>query len=237
MSFHRVMMAALAALFVTGTASVALAGCGGCGWSGVAPFANAPAPLYVSGGCGGCGSLAVTYAPAVYAPPAFAPAPPPIAPAPIAVDHWDTGGWSGCGWGGCGGIGCGCGSCGCGRGLLYGLLAAPAPIYVVNQGPEYTGPGIMVPYHTYSPQRVSWLPTTIPIFQAGVTAMATATATVIAMATVTATATRTPTITELVRASPMANAPMFVRTTTATGRLDMVTAMGIRIARSSMRNY
>ena len=54
--------------------------------------------------------------------------------------------------GGCGGIGCGCGSCGCGRGLLYGLAAAPAPIYVVNQGPEYSGPGIMVPYHTYSPQ-------------------------------------------------------------------------------------
>jgi len=153
MSFHRVMIAALAALFVTGTASVALAGCVGCGWSGVAPFAYPPAPLYVSGGCGGCGSLAVTYAPPVYAPPAFAPAPPPIAPAPIAVDHWDTGGWGGCGWGGCGGIGCGCGSCGCGRGLLYGQLAAPAPIYVVNQGPEYSGPGIMVPYHTYSPQQ------------------------------------------------------------------------------------
>ena len=96
-----------------------------------------------------CGDLCAA---AVYAPPAFAPAPPPIAPAPIAVDHWDTGGWGRCGWGGCGGIGCGCGSCGCGRGLLYGLLAAPAPIYVVNQGPEYTGPGIMVPYHTYSPQ-------------------------------------------------------------------------------------
>ncbi len=152
MSFHRVMIAALAALFVTGTASVAMASCGGCGWGGLAPFAYAPAPLYVSGGCGGCSSLAVTYAPPVYAPPAFAPAPPPIAPAPIAVDHWDTGGWSRCGWGGCGGIGCGCGSCGCGRGLLYGLLAAPGPIYVVNQGPEYTGPGIMVPYHTYSPQ-------------------------------------------------------------------------------------
>jgi hypothetical protein len=152
MSFHRVMIAALAALFVTGTASVATAGCGGCRWGGLAPFAYAPAPLYVSGGCGGCGSLAVTYAPPVYAPPAFAPAPPPIAPAPIAVDHWDTGGWSGCGWGGCGGIGCGCGSCGCGRGLLYGLAAAPGPIYVVNQGPEYTGPGIMVPYRTYSPQ-------------------------------------------------------------------------------------
>jgi len=47
------MIAALAALFVTGTASVALAGCSGCGWGGLAPFAYAPAPLYVSAGCGG----------------------------------------------------------------------------------------------------------------------------------------------------------------------------------------
>ena len=143
MSFYRAMIAALVALFVTGTASVALAGCGGCGWSAVAPFAYPPAPLYVSGGCGGCGSVAVTFAPPVaYAPPAFAPAPPPIAPAPIAVDHWDTGGWGGCG----------CGRCGCGRAAEYAVPVAPAPIFVVNQGPEYTGPGIMVPYHTYSPQ-------------------------------------------------------------------------------------
>lgn len=28
---------------------------------------------------------------------------------------------------------------------------APAPIYVVNQGPDYTGPGVMVPYRTWSP--------------------------------------------------------------------------------------
>ena len=27
----------------------------------------------------------------------------------------------------------------------------PAPIYVVNQGPEYSGPGIMMPYRTWSP--------------------------------------------------------------------------------------
>lgn len=146
MSFHRAMIAALAALFVTGTASAALAGCDGCGWGGLASFAYAPAPLYVSAGCGGCGPLAVTYVrPVAYAPPAFAPAPPPVAPAPIAVDHWDTGGWGG--WGGCG-----CGSCGCGASVLYAPAVAPAPIYVVNQGPEYSGPGIMVPYKTYAPQ-------------------------------------------------------------------------------------
>src|SRR5208282_4288374 len=146
MSFHRAIIAALAALFVAGTASVALADCGGCGWA-APPIAYQPVPLYTSGGCGGCGgSFAVTYAPAAaYAPPAFAPAPAPIAPAPIAVDHWDTGG---CGWGGCRGIGCGCGRCGCGGSALY----APAPIYVVNQGPEYTGPGVMIPYGTYSPE-------------------------------------------------------------------------------------
>ena len=28
---------------------------------------------------------------------------------------------------------------------------ARAPIYVVNQGPDYTGPGIMVPYRTWTP--------------------------------------------------------------------------------------
>ena len=27
----------------------------------------------------------------------------------------------------------------------------PSPLYVVNQGPEYTGPGLMVPYGTYAP--------------------------------------------------------------------------------------
>lgn len=144
MSFHRIIIAALAAWFVTGTASVASADCGGCGWGSPAFFAYQPAPLYVFGGCGGCGQLAVTYAPVPYAPPAFAPAQPPLAPAPIAADHWDTGGWGG--WGGCG-----CGRCGCGRSVVY---AAPAlaPIYVVNQGPEYTGPGVVVPYGTYAPQ-------------------------------------------------------------------------------------
>ena len=29
--------------------------------------------------------------------------------------------------------------------------AAHAPMYVVNQGPEYSGPGLTVPYGTYSP--------------------------------------------------------------------------------------
>jgi hypothetical protein len=43
--------------------------------------------------------------------------------------------------------------CGCGGSVAYAAptVIAPAPIYVVNQGPDYTGPGIMVPYRTWTP--------------------------------------------------------------------------------------
>jgi hypothetical protein len=130
MSSHRAILVAFTTLFAAGMTSAAFAGCGGCG-----------------------GSLAVTYAPLIeYAPPvayapaiAYAPPPveyappvaygPPIAVAPIAVNNWDTGG-----------------GCGCGRSVVYAQPVAPAPIYVVNQAPDYTGPGIMVPYGTYSPE-------------------------------------------------------------------------------------
>jgi hypothetical protein len=86
-----------------------------------APVAYAPT---YSGGCGGCGGAVVTYVQ-------------PVVTAPVAT--WGTG---------CGG---------CGASVVYAAPAveltpvAPAPIYVVNQGPEYSGPGIMVPYHTYTP--------------------------------------------------------------------------------------
>jgi hypothetical protein len=137
MSFHRSTLVAIATFFTVGMTSVAFAGC--CDWGTPAPVVYAPS------GCGGCGAA---YAPIVYATP--------IAPAPITV-----GGCGGCGtptaafsfvqpvapmptivgtWGG------GCG--GCGAPVVY---TAPAPIYVVNQGPEYTGPGVMVPYRTYAP--------------------------------------------------------------------------------------
>lgn len=122
MSFYRVTLVALATLF-TGIASAAFAGC--CGWGTPAPVA------YASYGCGGCG--------AAFAPMAYAPAPLPVA-----------------GWGtGCGGCGGGCG--GCGQSVAYVEAApimepqiAPAPIYVVDQGPEYAGPGIMIPYRTWA---------------------------------------------------------------------------------------
>ena len=99
------------------------------------------APAYAQGGCGTCGATA--YAPIVYATP--------IAPAPIAVGY------------GCGACGTptaavtfvppvaptptyGCG--GCGSPAVYN---APAPLYVVNQGPDFSGPGVTVPYETYAP--------------------------------------------------------------------------------------
>ncbi len=137
MSLYRVALAACAVLLATVFSSAAFAGC--------------------CGGCGGCGGYVVmTYAPAPvqYAVPVPAPvAPLPIAPAPIGVDHWDTGGWGGWNnWSGGGSWG-GCGCC-CNRGLFTnGFFGSPAvaPIYIVNQGPQYSGPGIMIPSLSYSP--------------------------------------------------------------------------------------
>lgn len=128
MSLHRATLFVLAALFTAGMTSVASAGC--CDWGVRAPVAYAP----VAYGCGGCGTPPAAI---VYAQPV---APPPPPPAPVAVSPWA--------WGT---------GCGCHRSVVYAAPAveptpiAPAPIYVVNQGPDYTGPGIMVPYRTWSP--------------------------------------------------------------------------------------
>jgi hypothetical protein len=140
MSFHRAILVASATLFAVGLSSAAFAGCGGCGFE--APAVYAP-PIYAQ-------------PIPVYAIPAPLPPPAVVAPAPIAVDHWDTGGCGtfggcggGCGFGGCGGFSSflGFNSCNCARAVGY----TPSPLYVVNQGPEYTGPGMMVPYQSYSP--------------------------------------------------------------------------------------
>jgi hypothetical protein len=136
MSFHRATLVALATLFTVGMTSLASACCGGWGYG--APVAYAGYGGY--GGFGGCGGCGAPTAAVVYAQP--------VAPAPIVV-----GGWGGSvGWGGGWGGGCGCGACGC-RGLIggYGGWGAPSPLYVVNQGPAYTGPGLMVPYGGYTP--------------------------------------------------------------------------------------
>ena len=110
------------------------AGCGGCGTVAYAPIVYAqpiaPAQIYVNSGCGNCG-MPVT--------PCCA-APVMQAPAPI------VGGWGG-GWGGCGGCAAPVASC-CGT---PGVYTAPAPVYMVDQGPDFAGPGIMEPYRTYAP--------------------------------------------------------------------------------------
>jgi hypothetical protein len=135
MSFHRAILVALATLFTVGMTSLASAGCCdwgfggpanyGCGGCGTPVYA-APVSYGYGGGCGGCGG---PMAAAVYAVP--------VAPSPIAV-----GGFGG-GWGGWGG------GCGCGYSAAY---AVASPLYVINQGPQYSGPGLMVPYGTYSPE-------------------------------------------------------------------------------------
>ena len=83
-----------------------------------------------SAGCGGCGTptAAIVYAA-------------PVAPAPRIA--WQTWGW---------GTGCGCH-----RAFVYAATPtvtltpiAAAPIYVVDQGPDYSGPGITIPYHLWT---------------------------------------------------------------------------------------
>jgi hypothetical protein len=153
MSFHRETLLAFATLFTVGMTSLASA-C--CNWGYSAPIAYAAVPVAVApvtyGGCGGCcGGCGAPTAAAVFAQP--------VAPAPISVCYWG-GGWGGAAWngswgggawsgwgGGCGGCCGGCGGC-CGRGVIG--YAAASPLYVVNQGPYYAGPGLMVPYATYS---------------------------------------------------------------------------------------
>ena len=159
MSFKRSILVAIATLITAGMTQVAFAGC--CDWGGQQPVA------YAQTGCGGCGTAA--YAPIIYATP--------VAPQPIAVGcgncgapvtccapsiaasyaapvaQWGTG-CGGCGapvgYGGYGGYGGGynngCGNCG-----VPAVYTAPAPLYVVNQGPDFEGPGLMVPYHSYAP--------------------------------------------------------------------------------------
>lgn len=137
MSLHRVLVAVVATLFTAGISSAASAGC--CGWGASAPVAYAPV-TYAYAGCGHCGtpSAAVVYAQ-------------PVLPAPAPVVY---SGWSGCGH--------------CGGGLfsyapaVEAIAVAPAPIYIVNQGPDYTGPGIMTPFHTWRPSASYVVPGTYP---------------------------------------------------------------------------
>jgi hypothetical protein len=175
MSFHRVVFVAVATLLSIGMTSIASAGCCDGGYSAPVYATVAPVGYGGYGGCGGCGTptaaavFAVPVAPAVPTPIVVSAAVPSGFGGPCC--SWNgcgNCGWSGLtsgcgncggsvGWGGCGNCGgsvswggCGnCGGCGgCGGSVVY---AAPS-LYVVNQGPTYSGPGIMTPYQTYSPE-------------------------------------------------------------------------------------
>jgi hypothetical protein len=149
------MLFVLGFLFTASMTSVASAGC--CGWGVQAPV------VYASTGCGGCGTPTAAV---VYAQP-VAPTPPPV-----VVRSWD---WTrvaaptwGNTWGGTWGTNWGC----CHRAFVYAatpavelMPVAPAPIYVVNQGPDYTGPGITVPYHTWSPASSYVVPGSYPYYR------------------------------------------------------------------------
>ena len=140
MSFQRSILVAIATLITVGMTQVAFAqyGCGGCGTAAYAPiiYATPIAPAPIAVGCGGCGAPVTCCAPsvAVYAAP---------------VAQWGVG-CGGCGapvgYGGYGGGYSGCGNCG-----VTAVYTTPAPLYVVNQGPDFEGPGVFVPYHSYAP--------------------------------------------------------------------------------------
>lgn len=142
MSLHRVLVAVVATIFTAGISSAASARC--CGWGAATPVAYAPV-TYANAGCGHCGTPSAAV---VYAQPVMP------APVPVVATTWGS---------------CGC-ACGC-RGLIsYAspgvepIAIAPAPIYVVNQGPDYTGPGIMTPFHTWTQPDSYVVPGSYPYF-------------------------------------------------------------------------
>ena len=150
MSFKRSILVAIATLITMGMTQVAFAqyGCGGCGTAVYAPviYATPVAPAPIAVGCGNCEAPVTCCAPSVAA---YA--------APVA--QWGSG-CGGCGTsvgyggygGGYGGYGGGYGGySGCGNCGVPAVYTTPAPLYVVNQGPAFEGPGLMVPYHSYAP--------------------------------------------------------------------------------------
>ena len=115
-------------------------GCGGCG----IPSAYAPSHLRNTD-CTGANRRSAAAAAArrlTCCAPSVA-----VYAAPVA--QW-SGGCGGCGapvgYGGYGGGDSGCGNCG-----VTAVYTTPAPLYVVNQGPDFEGPGVFVPYHSYAP--------------------------------------------------------------------------------------
>ena len=166
MSFHRTMLVAVAALTATGVTSGAFA-CGiyGCGGPYAVTF-TPPAAVYaapvVYGLVPSYQVVPLFQAPVVYQPPVVYQVLrcstrlrvveyTPLVPQPIGVAAWDTGG--------------------AGAYAAPGVEVAPEAYageqpyyggeqpyyggeqpYVVNQGPDYRGPGLMVPDRTWSPR-------------------------------------------------------------------------------------
>jgi hypothetical protein len=159
MSLQRAFALAVALLIFPSLTAAAFAGCDGCGPSpGPALVAPLPNPAFARGPCGM--PCVAHYRRALPALSPFEPV--AVAPAPVAVDHWDTNGFGDCRYpgdyfGACGGFaaGCGAGPCGgpppcvaCRPRAAY----RPGPsLYIVNQGPEYSGPNLMVSFKTYTP--------------------------------------------------------------------------------------
>src|SRR5579862_7671129 len=153
MSFQRSILVAIATLITIGMTQVASAqnGCGGCGTVAYAPiiYATPIAPAPIAVGCGNCGAPVTCCAPSIattYAEP---------------VAQWG-GGCGGYGGGYGGGYNGGCGNCG-----VPAVYTTPAPLYVVNQGPAFEGPGLMVPYHSYAPTAEYAPPPAYPPYAGG----------------------------------------------------------------------
>jgi hypothetical protein len=131
MSTNPFLLAASAAAIVTAMGAPANAGCGGCEVIGPAVMA-APVvePVTVMQPVQAYQPVTVMQPVEVYQPvqvmqPVAPIAQIAVAPAATVVSGWDTG------------------NCGCGRSAGF---AASGPLFVVNQGPDYSGPGIQIPY-------------------------------------------------------------------------------------------
>lgn len=159
MSLQRAFALAFALLVFPSLTAAAFAGCDGCGPSpGPALVAPLPNPAFARGPCGM--PCVAHYRRALPALSPFEPV--AVAPAPVAVDHWDTNGFGDCRYpgdyfGACGGFAAGCGAGPCGGpppcvACLPRAAYRPGPsLYIVNQGPEYSGPNLMVSFKTYTP--------------------------------------------------------------------------------------
>jgi hypothetical protein len=172
MSLQRVFAVAFVLLVSPILTAGAFADCNGCGPPPGPGLAPPPGPAFASGPCGvRCG---VPYGRVL---PALSPMEPvAVAPAPVAVDHWDTNGF-----GDCRGPGDYFGACGGFVAAGPGPWVAPPPcvacrpsrayrsgpgVYIVNQGPEYSGPNFFIPFKTYTPTTGLAAPSQFPYISA-----------------------------------------------------------------------